>query len=156
MARPRKPVDLMLLEGKTHLTKAEIEQRRKEELNVPFTDVSPPDYLPDKLKIEFMEIAEKLLSLKIMTELDEDTLARYILSKQQYLQFTSLLNKAMRENRLSEMERLSRLQDKAHKQCRSGATDLGLTVTSRLRLVIPEVEPPKENKFLRKFGDGAG
>ena len=156
MARPRQPVDLLIHKGKKNLTKAEIEQRRKEELKVPFTDVSPPDYLPEKLQKEFNEIADKLLRLKIMTELDEDTLARYLLSKQQYLQFTSLLNKAAREGRLGEMERLSRLQDKAFKQCRSGAIDLGLTISSRCKLVVPSVEPPKQNKFMQKFGDGAG
>lgn len=156
MARPRQPVDLLIHKGKKNLTKAEIEQRRREELKVPFTDVSPPDYLPEKLQKEFNEIADKLLRLKIMTELDEDTLARYLLSKQQYLQFTSLLNKAAREGRLGEMERLSRLQDKAFKQCRSGAIDLGLTISSRCKLVVPSVEPPKQNKFMQKFGDGAG
>ena len=156
MARPRQPVDLLIHKGKKNLTKAEIEQRRREELKVPFTDVSPPDYLPEKLQKEFNEIADKLLRLKIMTELDEDTLARYLLSKQQYLQFTSLLNKAAREGRLGEMERLSRLQDKAFKQCRSGAIDLGLTISSRCKLVVPNVEPPKQNKFMQKFGDGAG
>lgn len=154
MARPRQPVDLLIHKGKKNLTKAEIEKRRSEELRVPFTDVSPPDYLPEKLRLEFTEIADKLLSLKIMTELDEDTLARYLLSKQQYLQFTSLLNKAAREGRLGEMERLSRLQDKAFKQCRSGAIDLGLTISSRCKLVVPKTEPPKQNKFLQKFGDG--
>lgn len=154
MARPRQPVDLLIHKGKKNLTKAEIEKRRSEELHVPFTDVSPPDYLPEKLRLEFTEIADKLLSLKIMTELDEDTLARYLLSKQQYLQFTSLLNKAAREGRLGEMERLSRLQDKAFKQCRSGAVDLGLTISSRCKLVVPDKEPPKQNKFLQKFGNG--
>ena len=47
-------------------------------------------------------------------------------------------------------------QDKAFKQCRAAASDLGLTITSRAKLVVPEsAKPvPKENKFAR-FNKGA-
>lgn len=156
MGRPKKPIELLVHEGKTHLTKAQIEKRRKEELKVGFKNVTAPDYLPANLKEEFEEIAVKLIRLNIMTELDEDTLARYLLSKQQYLQYTSMLAKATKTGNVSDMDVISRLQDKAFKQCRSGASDLGLSVSSRCRLVVPEKEVPKENKFRAKFGGGAG
>ena len=151
--RPRQPIDLVVAKGKKNLTKAEIEQRRAEELKVPFTDVQPPSYLNESLKEEFNEIAEQLLELKIMTELDEDTLARYLIAKQQYLQITSQLNKAMAQQDLESMVKLQNMQDKAFKQCRSGASDLGLTITSRARLVVPQTEAPKQNKFVKKFGN---
>jgi len=87
-----------------------------------------------------------------MTELDEDCLARYLLSKQSYLQYTSMLNQATKNNKITEMEKLMTMQDKAFKQCRASANDLGLTIASRCKLVMPEVkEQPKENKF-SKFG----
>ena len=152
MARPRKPIELMLAQGKKHLTKQEIEQRRTQEARVPFTDITPPDYLPEALKQEFEDIAGKLLQIGIMSELDEDCLARYLLSKQSYLQYTSLISRAMKSGNMMEAERLSLLQDKAFKQTRSCATDLGLTISSRVRLVVPPAEPPKENKFLQRFG----
>lgn len=156
MARPRQPIELIVKKGKAHLTKAQIEKRKKEEIRTDdLKDVRPPDYLPDKLKKEFEEIAEKLLRLEIMTELDEDTLARYLLAKQQYLQYTVLLNRASANGNLGDMERLARLQDKASRQCRSGATDLGLTISARCKLVVPKTEAPKENKFLAKFGPAA-
>lgn len=153
MARPRQPLQLIQAKGNSHLTKKQIEQREKEELKVDgLNNVTAPEYLNDKLVKEFYTIAEKLISLNIMTELDEDTLARYLLSKQQYLQYTVLLTRASANNNIDDMERLSRLQDKAFKQCRSGAADLGLTISSRCKLVIPKAEPPKQNKFLSKFG----
>lgn len=152
MARPRQPIELVVAKGKKHLTKAEIEQRQKTELKVDLKNISIPKYLPAKLKDEFTDIASKLLDIGVMTELDEDCLARYLLSKQSYLQYTSMLNKATKNNKISEMEKLMTMQDKAFKQCRASANDLGLTIAARCKLVMPEVkEPPKENKF-SKFG----
>lgn len=148
MARPRQPVDLIVHKGKSHLGKDEIEQRRKQELNVDLVDVKPPKHLTKKLKDEFTELAEKLLSIKIFTELDEESLARYLIAKEHYLKYNKLLNKAMRESDIDQMEQISRMQDKAFKQCRLSASDLGLTISSRARLIVPESnEPPKENKF---------
>lgn len=151
--RPRQPIDLIVAKGRKNLSKAEIEQRRAEELKVPFKDIQPPSYLPRSLKEEFDQIADQLLALNIMTELDEDTLARYLLAKQQYLQLTLQLNKAMSEQDIDKMSKLQNMQDKAFKQCRSGASDLGLTITSRARLVVPQAEVPRENKFISRFGD---
>ena len=152
--RPKKPIDLIVAEGKTHLSKEEIERRKAEELVVPFMDVSPPYYLEDeKLKVEFMDIAAKLIELNIMTELDEDTLARYVMAKDQYVSLTRAYNKAIKEKDVEMMYRLQNMQDKAFKQCRSGASDLGLTITSRARLVVPQTEAPKTNKFISKFGE---
>lgn len=152
--RPKKPIDLLVAEGRKHLSKAEIEQRRAEELVVPFTDITPPDYLDDPDMIdEFNDIAGKLLDLNIMTELDEDTLARYILAKDQWLTLTKEYNLAIRRRDLPLMSALQNMQDKAFKQCRSGASDLGLTITSRARLVVPQAEVPRENKFISRFGD---
>lgn len=152
MARPRQPIELVKAKGKKHLTKAEIEARENAELKVDLKNVSIPEYLPAKLKEEFVDIANKLLIVGVMTELDEDCLARYLQSKQNYLQYTSMLNKAIKKNNIVEMEKLMTMQDKAFKQCRASANDLGLTIASRCKLVMPETkEPPKENKFA-KFG----
>ena len=42
------------------------------------------------------------------------------------------------------------LQDKSFKQCRACANDLGLTITSRCKLILPKTpENPKENKFAK-------
>ena len=135
ISRPRQPIELLQAKGNKHLTKSEIEERQKMELKVDFRDVKIPDYLPQNLVDEFNDIAGKLLQIGIMTELDEDCLARYLLAKQQYL-------------------RLMTIQDKAFKQCRASANDLGLTIASRCKLVMPKIEePPKENKFM-KFSGG--
>lgn len=152
MARPRQPIELVKAKGKKHLTKAEIDERERTEIKVDLKNISIPEYLPKKLKKEFEDIASKLLAIGIMTELDEDCLARYLLSKQNYLLYTNLLDKAISKSNLLEMEKLTTMQDKAFKQCRSCANDLGLTIGARCKLVVPVVqEKPKENKF-SKFG----
>ena len=52
----------------------------------------------------------------------------------------------------SQVERLAIIQDRYFKQCRQGAADFGLTVSSRCRLIIPKApEAPKTNKFKDKF-----
>jgi len=154
--RTKEPIDLLIAKGKKHLTKKEIEERRSEELQIDLLNVKAPKYLTIEQTEEFKELADKLLHLKIMTELDEDALARYIVTKEEYLKIDSLLQKKLNQKRI-DIEKLSELQ-KIHNrmlsQVKSLATDLGLTITSRCKVVMPiSPTPPKKNKFLEKFGD---
>lgn len=155
MARPRQPIALVQAKGKKHLTKEEIAKREAEELRVPVPlVVEPPEYLESapKLVEEFNDLAGKLIALKILTELDADSLARYLLAKQNYLKYTELLNGAIRKNKVAEMAAIQTMQDKAFKQVRAAASDLGLTISSRCRLVVPEAPVQKTNKFSRFSG----
>ena len=151
--RPKQPIELIVAKGKTNMSKADIEERRAQEVKVPFTDIEPPSYLSKKQKDEFDEIAYKLLAIGIMTELDEETLARYIVAKDHYVIVTKRLNKEIRNGSIQIVDDLQKIQQRAFNQCRTGASDLGLTITSRARLVVPEVEPPKTNKFISKFNN---
>lgn len=141
MARPREPIDLIKAKGKKHLTQAEYEERKSQELEVPFTDVKPPEYLKGEKQIEkFNYYADMLLKLGIFTELDVDCLARYIMSEQLYLQYTNLLIKLMRSNDFEQLGKIQGLQDRAFKQCQQCARDLGLTISSRCKLVVPQTD----------------
>lgn len=144
MGRPKKPIGLHLAEGNpSHLTKAEIEERKSGELDVPFRDVKPPDYLTGEKQLEkFNYIADMLLSLNIFTELDVDCLARYIMSEQLYLQYTNLLVKLIKSKDYEQMGKIQGLQDRAFRQCHQCARSLGMTITDRARLVVPT--PPEE------------
>lgn len=153
MARPRQPIELVLAKGKKNLTKAEIEQRRAQEVKVDFKDVTPPDYLPAKLKKDFEEIARKLLAIGIMTELDEDCLAQYLIARSNYLNYTKLLAKAMRTEDMDAIIKAQRAQDMAFRQSQTAANALGLTISSRCKLVVPTVEVEKpQNKFGKFIG----
>lgn len=171
--RPREPVDLIKAKGKKHLSEREYEERKNSELQVPFTDVEPPEYLSAKQKKDFNTYADMLLKLNIFTELDVDVLAQYCIAKELYISYSKqikkvlakentvhkwavidelacscetqedlikLLEKIVRRQRGEDVTVLMNLQDKAHKQCLSCARELGLTITSRAKLVIPQ--PP--------------
>lgn len=141
MARPREPIDLIKAKGKKHLTKAEYEERKEQELDVPFIDVKPPEYLAGEKQLEkFNYYAEMLLKLGIFTELDVDCLARYIMGEQLYLQYTSLLIGLIKSKDFDQMGKIQGLQDRAFKQCQQCARDLGLTISSRCKLVVPQAD----------------
>lgn len=141
MGKMREPIDLILAKGRKHMGREEIERRRAEEIHVPFIDVHPPEYLKGKkAQQEFNDYAEKLLAIGIFTELDVDCLARYILSKALYLEYTSLLTKLIKSGDTERAGKVQTMQDKAFKQCQSCARDLGLTITSRCKLTIPQTD----------------
>ena len=163
--KQREPIDLIIAKGKKHLTKSEIEQRKNSEVNVDeLKNIKAPSYLSAKQKKEFTDIANKLLIIGIMSELDEDCLARYLIAKDNYLMFTKTLNntmkkKASKENKdnielqsilLEEINMTLINQDRAFKQCRQCASDLGLSIASRCRLIVPQPkEQPVDNKFAK-------
>lgn len=142
MARPRQPADLVKAKGRTHLSQKEYEEKKNGELDVPFTDVHPPEYLTAKQKEEFYEIAGMLTALGIFTELDVDALGRYIISRSLYLQFTKQLKSKLQDKEadMREISAAQTAQDKAFRQCVTSANELCLNVTSRAKLVIPQ--PP--------------
>ena len=74
MSGQRQPIELVLANGKKHLTKAEIEARRASEIGPLDGDLTPPAFLTKKQKVEFTRIAGQLSELKIMGETDVDAL----------------------------------------------------------------------------------
>ena len=149
MAGQRQPIELVIANGKKNLTKAEIQERRDSEVK-PITDnIVAPSYLTKKQKDEFNDIAEQLKKLKIMGETDVDALARYILARDIYVKITKQMQKSEIVNNPIALDKYMKNQDRAFKQCRSSANDLGLSISSRCKLVVPETkkETPKENKF---------
>jgi P27 family predicted phage terminase small subunit len=96
MARPREPIDLIKAKGKKNLSKKEYEERKESEVDVPFVDVKPPKYLKGKKRInEFNHYAGMLLKIGIFTELDVDVLAKYIIAKELYIQYTKQLEEVV-------------------------------------------------------------
>lgn len=172
MAGQRQPISLIEAKGKKHLTKAEIEERRRTEVKAPADKVTAPSYLTASQKKSFKKIVKELRTLDLISNLDVDALARLIIAQEKYIEVTKELSnqplmvgieeqetgadgeqiKVKREVVNDEVERLALLQDRYFKQCRQGAADFGLTISSRCRLVVPKApEAEKENKFKKKF-----
>lgn len=146
MARPRQPTDLVLVKGKKHLTKKEIEERKNSEVKANVDKIEPPSYLPNNLKKEFNRIASELINIEIMSNLDCEALARFIVSEYNYQKVTKKLLKTGVDN--EKYFNYLLMQEKLFKQCRQAASDLGLTISSRCKLVVPK---PKEEKSQNKF-----
>lgn len=157
----KQPINLIIAKGKKHLTKGEIEERQKTEIHTDHINVKPPDYLDEKEVKEFYRISQILLDIGIITELDEDCLAHYLISNSSYIKYTKKIRaledellEAKRTDRKaklkSEIDTYLTYQDKALKQCRACANDLGLSISSRAKLVMPQPkEEKKENKFTK-------
>lgn len=168
MAGRRQPTKLLLLKGKKNLTKAEIEERQASEVKAKDDNVKPPAYLPKKLKDEFTKIADELLRIEIMSNLDVDALARFLLAREQYVKLTRALRNTPATQRVKHPgtgkqitlanETYSDLLlsvDKLFKQCRQAAADLGLTISSRCRLVVPKKPEEKPKSADEQLFGGA-
>ena len=179
MAGQRQPTDLVVMKGKKHLTKAEIEARKNAEVVAPNDKVKPPTYLTPELKKKFRKLSKELLEIKLIANVDCDALARLLIAQEQYIEVTTkiretplMIDVPVYEDRMNpdtgkyervqvgtrevvngERERLMIIQDRCMKQCRQGASDFGMTVSSRCRLIVPKVKDEKpENKFAKYAG----
>lgn len=158
--RPRQPLSVIEGKGKSnHITKAEAKERRKhEEWAKGFADeIVAPDYLLKEQKEEFYKLAEQLMRLEILSNLDVDWLARYIDSRDEYKKMTRAMRN-MRSPHLDddELKRYSDLRINRNtffNECSRAASELGLSITSRLKLVIPQTEEEEPSEFEKKFGD---
>lgn len=150
MARPRQSIAVIEAKGRSHLGKAEIERRRASEIK-PITDnIIAPTFLTKKQIEKFDIIANQLIDLGIMGETDVDALARYIVAEEFYIHATKQIRKTSKTDP-DKLDIWIRIQERLFKQCRASANDLGLTISSRCRLVVPKSDnqTQHENKFAK-------
>lgn len=149
MGNPREPIELILAKGKKNLTKAEIKERRDSEVKPIADNIVAPIFLTKKQKEEFYKISDQLTKLKIMGETDVDALARYIIANDFYINAIKKMRTKEVKNDPFLFDKWARIQERYFKQCRSSANDLGLSISSRCKLVVPVPKDPpkKENKF---------
>ena len=153
MGRPRQPLEVLEFTGKKHLTNAEKEERKGLQITLKNDDIEAPAYLSKPEKVKFYSISSKLCELGIMTSLDSDSLGRYLSAETMYLKMKRKISTSKVQGDICVLEKYVNVQDKYFKQCRALASDMGLTITSRCRLVVPQEKEEKENKFA-KFAGG--
>lgn len=139
MSGRRQPTEVVVANGRKHLSKAEIAERERQEVKLPTAKTAkPPKWLPEILRKDFRALGKKLIAAGLYTDLDADTLGRYLVAQQEYLLATKQVFKAYGDRDPEEVEDWTRIQERHFKQARNCANDMGLTVTSRCRLVVPE------------------
>lgn len=167
--RKKQPLAVIQGKGKSkHLTKEEIElrQNHEEKMRGSIDKVAAPSYLTAKQKREFEDLADELMSLGIFSNLDVDALARYLDSKYQYIQFVRDMKKIKPTETIQmddgrkitvandDYPKLLRAKNTLFNECRAAASDLGLTISSRLKLVIPQPDNSQpKSEAERRFRD---
>lgn len=162
MAGPRQPTNLILAKGTKHFSQDEIKERLSREVQ-PCTDhIVAPSFLSIEQTERFNMLAHQLQKIKIMGETDVDTLARYVIVQEQYEHGVKDLAELEAQRPTGDdfsieaiaewvntIEKLDRRLERYFKQANSAAAALGLTISSRCKLVVPskETEEPKRNKF---------
>lgn len=156
MPRKRQSVAALRASGSRHYSNAQLEEREAQEVKAPpAKELLPPPYLPQSLKTKFEKLAPVLIRMGVLTSLDADGLARYLIAEQNYLRATNRLTAAINTGNTAEADKWSAIQDRFFRQCRAAGSDLGLTVSGRCSLVLPagyeSEEAPGEEADL--FGD---
>ena len=158
MPGARQPTDVILANGRKHLSKAEEAARRAGEVSLPVAKTAkPPKWLPETLRKDFRALGKRLISAGIYTELDADTLGRYLIAQHQWLIATAETEWALSARDQEAADNWGRIQERYFKQARNCANDMGLTVTSRCRLVVPtnpEQAGEEANPFLQLIRAG--
>lgn len=138
--RNKQPVAVVAARGRKHLTKDEIEKRKAEEISLPagLREVDVPCFIQDRpeLVAAFNKYAAMLKSLMPdnFGAPDADCLARYVVAEDIYEDMTKRL---YRQRSIADRKNVQIMQDRAFKQAHTCASALGLTVTSRCKLVVP-------------------
>ena len=149
MAGARQPTALVELKGKKHFTKAELEERKNAEVNADTDNIVPPDYLTEKQVGEFFALANELKRCEIMTNLDCDALARFVVARSDYADYVKLMRSIPKTvDNLQELKEADKLKRGAFLDCNTAAKELGMTISSRCKLVVPKKE---ESKPINKF-----
>ena len=149
MAGQRQPISLIEHKGKAHFTKEQIEERKCSEVQADADNIAPPDYLTEKQAGEFSALSDELKRCEIMTNLDCDALARFVVARSDYAEYVKLVRSIPKTvDNLQELKEADKLKRGAFLDCNTAAKELGMTISSRCKLVVPKKE---ESKPINKF-----
>ena len=156
MPGKRQPTAVVEANGRKHLTAAEKDERLDREVHVPPPDAAvPPKWLPKRLHGEYREIGEILRAAGLYAELDRDVLGQFLVARERWLRSDRLASAAIRARDEKLAKEWTAVQSSYFRQCRQCAEVMGLSISSRCRLVVPEVlanaakDEGEEDEFTR-------
>lgn len=147
MAGARQPIDLIVKNGKSHMSKKQIVERKQTEIKANNNNIVAPNYLTNVQKEEFYEIARELQEIDILSNIDCNTLGRYVVSLSTFRKVAARLREIDIEDNVKDYDKLARLQKQLQDQCLSIEKEFGMTIASRCKLVKPK-EDKKINPLL--------
>ena len=90
-----------------------------------------PAYLDGQLRERFDALAPDLTAMGVLTFLDADALARYVLSEHEYLRVSRLALEAIGRGDSAEADKWAAVQDRLLRQCMAAGAEFGLTPSAR-------------------------
>ena len=137
------PQNVIEMRDRSHQTKAEKAARRTGEPQAEkVKQVRVPVWLPEQLRDEFAKLGRELNEVGLLSKLDFDILARYLMSRDAWIAAHHKARDALDMDDAKEAGTWSRVARTYFDQCQQCASSMGLTITSRCRLVVPK--PPED------------
>lgn len=151
MSRQRQAAAVIIGNGRSHLTNEEKARRMETDALARGSDgegsFHPPGWLPKSLRKEFGELRGLLAKLGLISKMDRDILGLYLVARTEYVNAGKRASDAIAAGDDEGAQSWSTIQDRYFKQARGCANDLGLTVTSRCRLVLPPQQDDGMDEF---------
>ena len=138
MPRKREATNVLLLKGKTHLSKKQIAERQEAEaaMQMPADKVRCPKWLDPIARKVWRQVVPELKALDLLTNVDVYTLAAYC-------------------NAVSQLAQAPAGKDAPRwsQVIRSIAGEFGLSTSARLKLRPPKDKPHPQTPFEKAFGE---
>lgn len=137
------PQNVIEMRDRSHQTKAEKAERHASEPKPEkVKQVRAPVWLPEHLREEFSKLGRELNEVGLLSKLDFDILARYLMSRDAWVAAHLKARDALDMDDAKEAGTWSRVARTYFDQCQQCANSMGLTISSRCRLVVPK--PPED------------
>lgn len=137
------PQNVIEMRDRLHQTKAEKAARRASEPQADkVKQVRAPVWLPEHLREDFSKLGHELNEVDLLSKLDFDILARYLMSRDAWIAAHRKARDALDMDDAKEAGTWSRVARTYFDQCQQCASSMGLTISSRCRLVVPK--PPED------------
>lgn len=139
MPGKRLPTALVEARGKKHMSKAEADARRDAEVSVSAPETAePPAWLLKKHHTEFRALGQQLIACGLYAELDKDVLAQYLVARDSWIAAQRRASQAIRAKDRASAKEWTAIQAAYFKQARQAGDAMGLAITARCRLVLPQ------------------
>lgn len=148
--RKKEPVDLIVLKGKKHLTKAEIEERKEEEIKVVPDELVIPYGLTEEQERLFVQTYNDLAEYDMATHLEMDILTRFVKAKSEYDRLSALIEQMEVDDFYL---KVLTLRLRVSEELRKCECDLGLNIFARMKMVAPKKDKPEPTQAERLFGE---
>ena len=90
-----------------------------------------PSYLDAALRERFNALAPDLTAMGVLTRMDVDALARYVVSENEYLRVSRLAMQAIQRGDAADADKWASVQDRLLRQCMAAGAEFGLTPSGR-------------------------